>query len=363
MPPLLQLKNLHISYPQGDDRVLALAGVDLELAAGATLGLVGESGCGKSSIASVVCGLLPPEAEVSADCCRFAGHDLTALSEAAWRQLRGKRIALVPQDPLAALTPQRRLASQLREVYRQHHPHATRHTVDTAIKTLWQAVELAPELMLRYPHQCSGGQRQRAVIAMALAGEPDLLIADEATTALDVLVQRHILDLLSRLVRERDMALLFISHDLGVVHGCCDEVAVCYAGRVVEHGPCQEVLRAPRHPYTQALAAALPESAASSPDAQLSQLSKSKLNETPTKGRLLAIPGQAPRLDQPWRGCAFAPRCRFANDSCRTNLVETVDDQRRWSCHHPVNLSSASLPASQPESPSESLANASLSSP
>jgi oligopeptide/dipeptide ABC transporter ATP-binding protein len=284
---------------------LALTDVSLRVRAGTCLGLVGETGCGKSLTCRLVTGLLERiGGRVVHGRARFDGHDLLA-GDAAWRGLRGARIGLVPQGSLSALDPLMRVGSQMEETIRTLDPDAAPRE---RARELLDQVQLprADEILRLFPHELSGGMRQRVMIALALAGRPDLLVADEPTTALDVTVQRGIVELLDELRERTGLALIIVTHDLGVVQSVTEEVAIMYAGAVVESGRTAEVLAAPAHPYTRALIAARPTVA--------------------QKGRrLLAIPGAPPGLADRPSGCPFAPRCAEAIDRCREQVP--VDQQ------------------------------------
>ena len=293
--PILEVRDLEVFFATSHGSVEAVRGVDLTLAAGDVLGIVGESGSGKSVTMRAVLGLLPPTARIRGS-VRFHGQELLGRSRRLLRALRGKRIGMIFQDPMTALNPVITIGEQIVEAIRIH-DRAISHS-----KALARAVELLelvaipfPERRVRqYPHEFSGGMRQRAVIAMAMANGPELLIADEPTTALDVTVQAQILDVLARLRVERGVSLALITHDLGVVAGMADHIAVMYAGRVVERGPVNEVFYRPRHPYTRGLLAATPR----------------------IEGevvRLRAIEGSPPSLARRPSGCAFHPRCPLAD--------------------------------------------------
>ena len=295
MPDLLTLRGLVVELPTPAGWVRPVNEVSLRIAEGEAVGLVGESGSGKTMMALAMMGLLPLGARVSGDARMEASAgrnatSLTQLTETQWREVRGRDIAMVFQEPMTALNPVMRVGAQIEEAVRAHEPKLAREDVrQRMLESLRRAAVPEPETRAeQFPHQLSGGLRQRAMIAMALAGGPRLLIADEPTTALDVTVQKQILDLLDRLRRELRLGLLFITHDLGVVAQVADRIAVMYAGRMVEEGPVGDVLRAPRHPYTQGLLAASP------------SLEKRKL--TP-------IPGTVPQLTALPPGCAFELRC------------------------------------------------------
>ncbi len=257
--PLLEIDNLRLVFGSGAAEQVAVDGLSLQVTAGRTEGLVGESGCGKSVTAWSVLGLLPPGGRVTGGRIVFDGRDLLALPEPELRALRGAAIGLVSQDPLAALNPVHTVGGQVAEVVRLHLRLSRRQAWDRAVEVLAEVGLPAPAQRSRdYPHQLSGGQRQRVAIAMAIACRPRLLIADEPTTALDVSVQAQILDLLRRLRDEHELAMLLITHDLGVIAETCDTVTVMRAGQVVEQAPVGELFAAPREAYTRALMAAVP---------------------------------------------------------------------------------------------------------
>jgi peptide/nickel transport system ATP-binding protein len=288
--------------------------VSFQLAPAESLGLVGESGSGKTMLALALMGLLPPGARVTGTAVLErvgSASNLGRLSEKEWRDVRGREVAMIFQEPMTSLNPVMRIGAQIEEAILAHDANLARGEVSSRmLKALEQAAVPEPAVRAeQFPHQLSGGLRQRAMIAMALAAGPKLLIADEPTTALDVTVQKQILDLLDRLRRDLQLGLLFITHDLGVVAQVADRVAVMYAGRIVEEGPAAEVLRAPRHPYTQGLLAASP------------SLQKKKL--TP-------IPGTVPPLTALPPGCAFEPRCALRRKDC----IAAVPELRPVSANH-----------------------------
>jgi oligopeptide/dipeptide ABC transporter ATP-binding protein len=296
---LLQIDDLRISFPTADGQAAAAVdGVSLALDAGETLGLVGESGCGKTLTALAVLRLVPPPGAITGR-IEFDGRDLLALPDAAMRAVRGGGIGMVFQEPMTALNPVLTVGAQIAEVVELHSTSSRREAAARAVEML-RLVEIAePERRAAaYPHQLSGGMRQRVMLAIALAARPRLLIADEPTTALDVTIQAQILDLLARLRRELAMAVLLVTHDLGVVAERADRIAVMYAGRIVETGDADAVLRQPRHPYTRGLLASIPRLGAASGT------------------RLAAIPGVVPDLRQRPSGCRFRDRCGDAIDDC-----------------------------------------------
>jgi peptide/nickel transport system ATP-binding protein len=303
VPDLLRIEGLRTIFrtPNGD--VAAVDGVDLSVARGKTLGIVGESGCGKSVLSLSVMRLVPPPGRVAAGRIQFDGNDLLTLPMADMRAIRGRRIGMIFQEPMTSLNPVYTAGGQIVEAMRAHDPDASGADLrKRAVAALDRVRIPAPERRFgEYPHQMSGGMRQRVMIAMALACEPDLLIADEPTTALDVTVQAQILDLLRTLQRESGMAIVLIAHDLGVVAEMADEIAVMYAGKVVERAPTAAIFDDPQHPYTLGLLGSIPRI------------------ET-TSDRLLAIEGTVPPPFDPPPGCRFNPRCVFAAPACTAEI-------------------------------------------
>ncbi|BCJ34790.1 ABC transporter ATP-binding protein [Actinocatenispora thailandica] len=317
--PTLRVRDLSVSFGR-DGEVPAVRGVDLDVHRGQLVALLGESGSGKSVTARAILGL--SDARVDAEQLRLGELDLTALSEAQRRGVRGSRISLVFQDALSALNPVLTIGDQLGELFRAHRGMSRRAARARAVELLRTVGIPGPEQRVRgYPHQFSGGMRQRILIAMAIALEPDLLIADEPTTALDVTVQAQILDLLDRLRAERDMAVLLITHDLAVVSEVADHIAVMYAGRIVETGRTEDLLSHPAHPYTQALLRSVPR-----PDA--------------AGGRLYAIPGTPPVPARRPPGCPFHPRCSWAVESCASTqpTMSIVGPGRQAACHRATEV-------------------------
>ena len=306
---LLDVQDLRITLATARGPVQALRGVSFSLARGQSLGLIGESGCGKSLTALALMGLLPDGARVEGS-IRLDGRELLGLPEDAWCALRGNRLAMVFQEPMTALNPLHTIGRQIAESLRLHKGLDARAARAEALRLL-QRVQLpqAERRLDAYPHQLSGGQRQRVVIAIALACGPDLLIADEPTTALDVTIQREVLDLIAQLVAEDGMALLLISHDLGVMAENVQRMLVMYGGSVVESGPTDAVFAHLAHPYTRGLFAARPRLGLRAEGAALGG----------RRGhRLATIPGRVPELIDLPAGCAFAERCTLAIDACRS---------------------------------------------
>ncbi len=306
MTTLLQVQDLRVALPSPAGPLHALRGVSFTLGAGQTLGLIGESGCGKSMTALALMGLQPDGAAVHGS-IRLEGEELVGAPERRWCALRGARIGMVFQEPMTALNPLHPVGRQIAEPLRLHQGLSAGAARAEALRLL-ERVQLtqAAQRLDAYPHQLSGGQRQRVVIAIALACRPALLIADEPTTALDASVQREVLDLLAGLVRDDGMALLLVSHDLAMVAERVERLMVMYAGRIVEHGPAERVFAHPAHPYTQGLLAARP-----------------RLG-LPRGTRLPTITGRVPELHAMPPGCAFAARCTRAGAECREALPAAV---------------------------------------
>jgi len=313
-PPLLEIDNLSTHYvsSKGTRVVRAVDQVSLCINAGETLGIVGESGSGKSTLALTILRVLPPAARIVAGRLLFEGEDLVQKSDAEMRHIRGKRIAMILQDPMASLNPLFTIGEQVAEPMRVHEG-VGRATAWNRARDLLKSVRIpSPETRLtQYPHEMSGGMRQRIVGAIGISCEPRLLIADEPTTSLDLTIQAQYLNLLRELQRAHGLALIFITHNLGIVAKMCDQLAVMYAGRVVESGPVSRIFNAPVHPYTEALLSSIPRM---SDSAQ----------------RLIAIEGQPPDLAALPPGCAFAPRCVKAFDRCRQEAPpELAPGERR----------------------------------
>ncbi|HLZ05752.1 MAG TPA: ABC transporter ATP-binding protein [Bradyrhizobium sp.] len=320
---LLSVEAVSVDLPTVRGNLRAVDQVDLHLAAGQTLGIVGESGCGKTMLSRAILQLLPKKAKLAGRVI-FDGQDLAHCSAEALRKLRARSLAVVFQDPMTSLNPVLTIGTQLIETL-QEHLELDAAAAKRRSGELLAAVGIpAPEQRLsQYPHQLSGGMRQRVAIAIALSCEPKLLIADEPTTALDVTIQAQILDLLAREQKRRHMAMIIITHDLGVVAGRTDDVAVMYAGRVVERAPTQALFKQMHMPYTEALLAAIP-----------------KL-ETAPHTPLPAISGRPPDPTRPLKGCSFSPRCRYAAGRCESEkppLVPAEMAAHQYACFHPIRL-------------------------
>jgi oligopeptide/dipeptide ABC transporter ATP-binding protein len=308
--PLLEVSDLRTYFYTREGAVRAVDGVSFSIDKGRTLGIVGESGSGKSVTALSIMGLLPkPPAKIVSGEVLFDGRDLVHLKERELEDLRGREIAMIFQDPMTSLNPTLTIGTQITETLRRHFDISKEQARKRAVELLEEVhIPNAPARLDDYPHRYSGGMRQRVMIAIAIACNPKLLIADEPTTALDVTVQAGILDLLEELRREHDMAMILITHDMGVVAEAADEVAVMYAGQIVEHASVLDLFDRPEHPYTEALLGALPQME----------------GEGIRAGRLTAIPGRPPDLIEPPEACRFAPRCPYASekDSCTSEPPE-----------------------------------------
>lgn len=326
---LLQVKDLSVSFDNGEQRVNVLNKIDFAVERGKTLGIVGESGCGKSVTALAIMRLLPqPAGIINSGEILFDGNNIATLPARAMRSIRGKRIAMIFQDPMTALNPVHRIGQQLLEVYQLHFPELSKQQKRQRAVAMLKKVGISDpeERMKVYPHQLSGGMRQRVMIAMALACEPDILIADEPTTALDVTIQAQILELMQALQRDTGMAIVFITHDLGVIAELCDHVVVMYAGRIAEAASVHDLFATPLHPYTQGLLSSIP-----------------RLDGEP-KILLHTIEGQVPSLSDMPVGCRFSNRCAHNTDQCHQSspAIESTPNKHKVACFHWQTIQQAS---------------------
>jgi peptide/nickel transport system ATP-binding protein len=305
--PLLEVRDLCVEFPSRRGTLLALDKISFDIAPGEILGVVGESGAGKSLTGAAIIGLLEPPGRIAGGEIRLEGRRIDNLPHDEMRQLRGRHIGAIFQDPLTSLNPLYTVGRQLVETIRTHLPLSEKQARDRAISLLADTGIPAPEARFeQYPHQFSGGMRQRVVIALALAAEPKLIVADEPTTALDVSIQAQIIALLKRVCREHGAAVMLVTHDMGVIAETCDRVAVMYAGRIAEIGPVGDVIHRPAHPYTAGLMGSIP-----------------AMDED--RERLLQIDGAMPRLNAIPTGCAFNPRCPQVFERCRVERPELQD--------------------------------------
>jgi oligopeptide/dipeptide ABC transporter ATP-binding protein len=318
---LLKVENLITLFKTDEDQITVLDDISFDLLHGESLGIVGESGCGKSVTALSIMRLLPkPAGQVEKGVITYKGDDILTLTTKQMHTIRGKKIAMIFQEPMTALNPVHRIGKQLGEIYQIHFPDMSEEESRSAQIDILNKVGIpAPEKRLReYPHQLSGGMRQRVMIAMALSCKPDILIADEPTTALDVTTQNQILNLMRDLQREIKMSIIFITHDLGVIAEMCDRVLVMYAGRIVEQASVKELFASPHHPYTKGLLDSIPRL------------------DTPSKSRLEVIEGLVPNLKNIPEGCRFRTRCDFEIEQCGVTdpAIEAVseDSSRTVAC-------------------------------
>ncbi len=318
--PALEFRNVGITYRGRDGDVPAVRGVDLTVAAGSSLGIAGESGSGKSTLISTVLRLQPKSAVVTGEVL-VDGEDVLGMTFGRLRALRWGEASIVFQGALHGLNPLRRIGEQIAEPITVHDARAARGDVDRRVGELLEQVGLPAARARAYPHQLSGGQRQRVMIAMALACRPRLIVADEPTTALDVMVQAQVLKVLTDLVDELDLTLVLISHDLSVLADVCQRAAVMYAGRIVESGPAADVFERSAHPYSRALAGAFP-----------------RIGDTSFRYAPSGLPGDPPFPGDVGEGCSFAPRCPIAGEDCATGTLEltAVAEGRMAACRHPL---------------------------
>ena len=335
--PVLSVRDLRVEFVTRRGILKAIDGISFDIGKGEVLGVVGESGAGKSVTGAAVIGLIDPPGRIAAGEIRLSGERIDNLKPEAMRRVRGKRIGMIFQDPLTSLNPLYRVGHQLVETIQTHTNLSGAAARKRAIDLLAEVGIPAPERRIDgYPHEFSGGMRQRVVIALALCAEPELIIADEPTTALDVSVQAQIIALLERLGREHGTAIMLITHDMGVIAEAADRVAVMYSGRIAEIGPVRDVVRNPLHPYARGLMGAIP-SLASEAD------------------RLVQIPGSMPRLSAIPPGCPFNPRCPHAWERCRVDRPEPIQhDVHRVACHlYDANDPSAEARRAQTHPPAE----------
>jgi peptide/nickel transport system ATP-binding protein len=314
--PVLSVRDLRVEFVTRRGALKAIDGMSFEIGRGEVLGVVGESGAGKSVTGSAVIGLIDPPGRIAGGEIRLSGRRIDNLPPEEMRKVRGKRIGMIFQDPLTSLNPLYRVGEQLVETIRTHTNLSSSAARRRAIDLLAEVGIPAPDRRIDgYPHEFSGGMRQRVVIALALCAEPELIIADEPTTALDVSVQAQIISLLKRLGREHGTAIMLVTHDMGVIAETADRVAVMYAGRIAEIGPVREVVQSPLHPYSKGLMGAIPSLAGEA-------------------DRLVQIPGSMPRLSAIPPGCPFNPRCPYVFDRCRVERPEAIQrDVHRVACH------------------------------
>ncbi len=323
---LLHIENLRVAFRHGGRNAVAVHGASLDVGAGEVVGLVGESGSGKSLTCRSVIRMLPPEGAMSANQIVFDGHDVLAMDRAALRAHRARSVGMIFQDPFSCLDPTKRVGEQIAETLRVN-AGLDRAAAKSQALTLLEDVGIASpdRRYLSYPHELSGGMRQRVMIAIAVATKPKLLIADEATTALDVTTQAQILSLIQRLRREIGMSVLLVSHDFGVIAQVCDRVAVMYGGYVVEFGPVEDICTRPQHPYTRALLDSIP-----------------SLESAGQRVRRAGIPGQPPSLGEVTTGCPFVDRCTYASDPCRTMEMVMLEVGRGHTSACPVTIGNRS---------------------
>ena len=313
MKKLLDVENLHTSFSSLSKKIRAVRGVSFDLFPGETLGIVGESGCGKSVLAKSITRLLPSNiASIDTGHVFYKGEDILQKSERKLRKIRGREIGMIFQDPMTSLNPTMKIGNQIIEGYAFHNPHVSRQEVSLRALELLDRVGIPePESrMNQYPHELSGGMRQRVMIAIAMISYPDILIADEPTTALDVTIQAQILDLLKEIQQREQMSIILITHDLSIVASFCNRVLVMYAGEVVESAPVEELFHSPKHPYTRRLLNSIPRL------------------DLPVKRHLYSIQGTPPDLGSPIKGCSFRERCPHAMKTCLEKKPITLEVEK-----------------------------------
>lgn len=314
---LLEVKDLSLNYVTDDGTIYAVNNLSFQLHKGSTLCLVGETGAGKTSTAKAIMGILPRlQSRIVSGEILMEGTNLLELNNKRMQKIRGSRLSMISQDPMTSLNPVMRVVEQVSEVLLLHKTKSRVEAVKMAKEVLLQ-VGIKEDRVMEYPHQFSGGMRQRVGIAMALACSPEVLIADEPTTALDVTIQAQVLDIMLNLKEKFQMGLIMITHDLGVVAETCDKVAIVYAGEIVETGTVEEVYLNPRHPYTCGLFDSIP-----------------KLDEDSTK--LVPIDGMTPNMAEPPTGCYFHPRCKYCQDICKTQSPVMTEGSHRFKCFFPL---------------------------
>lgn len=315
---LLQVEDLSVIYTAGKKVVRAVNNVSFEIRRGEALALVGESGCGKSTIAKALLRILPDRGSaISGGKILFEDQDLVTLPEKDMEKIRGGKISMVFQDPMTALNPVKRILTQVSSVIRLHNPDMSKHEAEKRAIKMLETVGITPDRVRDYPHQFSGGMQQRVVVAIGLSCDPDLLLADEPTTALDVTIQAQVLDMMTDLIRETNTAMLLITHNLGIVAETCDYVAVLYGGEIVEYGSKREIFKDPSHPYTIGLFGALPDMQSEG-------------------GRLTPIEGIMPEPSDLPAGCKFHTRCPYATEQCKEGPVPVVElgGTHKCQCHN-----------------------------
>src|ERR1039457_3080889 len=321
MPSLLSVKDLQVKFSTRNSFVTAVDDFSLDMQPGECVGLVGESGCGKTTSGLAMMRLLPGNGHIGAGTIELEGVDLSTLSEKQMQRQRGQSVALIPQDPMSSLNPTMKIGRQIGEGLRIHRGASEEEARKRSLEVLEMVDMPRPaERLDQYPFELSGGLRQRVIIAMGLVCSPKLLIADEPTTALDVTIQAQILDIIDSLRKELNMGVLLITHDLGVIAGRADRVVVMYAGKKAEQAPTNELFHSMHHPYAQALLASMPNL------------------ENTSKHQLASISGTPPDLTKEIVGCRFAPRCSYAQDDCRAREPElTIEGNREYACYHPTS--------------------------